>query len=57
MKLLALAALAAAVWLLLRRRRRRLARVTVGWTDGSELELESGPARDRLVAIAAGAFA
>ena len=57
MRVLLFAALVAGVWLLVRRRRHDAARVVVGWTDGSALELGNGSARDRLVSIARDAFA
>jgi hypothetical protein len=56
-RLVLLAAAAVGAWLFLRRRRAADRRhVVVAWADGSELELGEGASRDRLLAIAEGAF-
>ena len=52
MKLVALLVAGIAAWRLLRRRTGEN-RVTVGWMDGSSIELDAGQ-RERLLATAAG---
>ncbi|MBA2294719.1 MAG: hypothetical protein H0W16_06265 [Actinobacteria bacterium] len=52
MKLVVLALAAWGLWIALRRGRPDPLRVVVAWADGSEVELASGPERERLVAVA-----
>ena len=47
-RLLVLVGLAGAVWALLRRRPRRRDGIVVGYADGSEVRLDSGPVLERL---------
>ena len=47
-----LVGLVGAAWAVLRRRRRTRDTVVVGFADGSEMRLDDGPVRDRLVEAA-----